>query len=328
MGSSPRSQSASSRRTTISERGGVCTRRLDNQFVIPEPEERLLDLDGIRLSCRIWPGEGTPLVCLHGLENNARWWDPVAARLSPAHPAVAVDLRGHGRSDRPVHGYSLPEVGSDLIQLLEALDLHDPVLVGHSWGASVALWLAGALPEVRGVVCVDGGILDLRTVLGSDWEVAREQMLPPVHERLDSAGVRRLLSSSPLAVEAGVEAATWAVLGDLEEGPDSWLHPRLDLERYLEIARFLYEQELDPLWELVRCPVLFLLADDPATFPEHKAQQAERASALIAGGSEARFLSGLHDLPLQHPRAVADALQGFVAAIESRGATGLKGWRV
>jgi len=47
------------------------------------------------------------LLALHGLASNARWWDLVAGRLAPEHRVVAVDLRGHGRSDRPDTGYGV-----------------------------------------------------------------------------------------------------------------------------------------------------------------------------------------------------------------------------
>ena len=52
---------------------------------------------------------------------------------------VAVDLRGHGESDKPKHGQTLARLGQDTRELLELLDLQDVVLVGHSMGVSVAL---------------------------------------------------------------------------------------------------------------------------------------------------------------------------------------------
>lgn len=278
-------------------------------------EERLVDCGEVRLSCRLWSGEGTPYLLLHGLASNARWWDLVAARLSPPSPLVAPDLRGHGRSDRPAHGYGFDEVGEDLVRLTAATGLVRPIVVGHSWGASVALWLAAKLPEVRGVVCVDGGVVDLKSVFGDDWPAARERMRPPVMEHLDEGRVRQFIASSGLAEEAGMEAVVFAMLGNFELSGDGWLHPRLDMERHLEIARELYHLSPEELWPRVRCPVLYLLADDSSPLAQRKRAQAAHALEVAGGGGEVKFLKGHHDLPIQHPSAVAAELASFAGRL-------------
>jgi len=284
-------------------------------------EERLVDCGEVKLSCRLWPGEGTPYLLLHGLASNARWWDLVAAGLSPPSPLVAPDLRGHGRSDRPAHGYGFDQVGEDLIRLTATTGLECPIVVGHSWGASVALWLGAHLPGVRGVVCVDGGVVDLKGVFGDDWSVARERMRPPVMEQLDEARVRQFIASSGLAEEAGTEAVAFAMLGNFELSNEGWLHPRLDMERHLEIARALYELRLEELWPRVVCPVLYLLADDSSSLAQRKRIQGAHALEMAGRGGEVRLMKGHHDLPLQHPAAVAAAIASFASKLSSDGAT-------
>lgn len=277
------------------------------------PLERRVLAGGIELSVREWPGSGRPILCLHGLASNARWWDALAARLSPAHPVIAVDLRGHGRSDRPEHGYSFPEVAGDVKSLLHQRGLAAPLVVGHSWGASVALWLAAEAPEVAGVLCVDGGAMDLRAHFGADWEQARERMRPPRMDRLDQARLRSWAASSHLSQEIGEEAATAALMGNFEEGRDGWLRPRLDMGRHLEIAQALYELDQERLWARVPCPVRFLMAGGGG--PSAKRQAVERACQLLPGGAQARFIDGQHDLPLQRPAAVAAAVEEFAAEL-------------
>ena len=66
---------------------------------------------GVHLHAHRWDGTGRPFVLVHGLASNARLWDGVAARLADAgHRVVAVDLRGHGRSDKPDDGYDIATV--------------------------------------------------------------------------------------------------------------------------------------------------------------------------------------------------------------------------
>ncbi len=95
-----------------------------------------------------------PFLLVHGLASNARLWDGVGRRLAEAgRYAVAVDLRGHGHSDKPDSGYDFATVADDLRALIGALGpgFERPILVGQSWGASVVLDFAVRLsgPDPR-----------------------------------------------------------------------------------------------------------------------------------------------------------------------------------
>ncbi len=86
-------------------------------------------------------GAGPPLVILHGLFGSARNWHSDAKRLSANYRVIAVDQRNHGRSphaDR--HDYTA--LAADIAALLDALDLHEVILLGHSMGGKAAMTLA------------------------------------------------------------------------------------------------------------------------------------------------------------------------------------------
>ena len=115
----------------------------------------------IELAYREWSGDGGPIVLLHGLSSSSRIWDQVAARLAPRWRVVALDQRGHGRSDKPDRGYDFATIVADDRAALAALGAERPLLVGHSWGGNVALqWAVEPGPAPRGLVLVDGGFLD------------------------------------------------------------------------------------------------------------------------------------------------------------------------
>ena len=90
--------------------------------------------DGTEIFYKDW-GSGQPVVFSHGWPLNADVWD-VESRLVAEHGfrAVAHDRRGHGRSSQPWQGHDMDTYADDLAALLEALDLRDVVLVGHSTG--------------------------------------------------------------------------------------------------------------------------------------------------------------------------------------------------
>lgn len=101
-------------------------------------------------------GRGPAVVLLHGTSANHAVWEPVAGALSDRATVIALDQRGHGRSDKPASGYAGPDFAGDVLTVLDALGLERAIVGGHSLGARNA-WLVAALhPErVRAVLAVD-----------------------------------------------------------------------------------------------------------------------------------------------------------------------------
>ena len=99
-----------------------------------------------------------PLVLLHGMAGDAAFWGSVVGALGGRHRIIIPELRGHGRSAPPADGnYSIDACATDLAAVLDALALDRVVLVGHSFGASVAMELAGAMPgRVAALIVIDG----------------------------------------------------------------------------------------------------------------------------------------------------------------------------
>jgi len=90
--------------------------------------------DGTTIFYKDW-GTGQPVVFSHGWPLNADAWDDqVFFVASYGYHAIAHDRRGHGRSSQPWDGNDMDHYADDLAALMEALDLHDAVLVGHSTG--------------------------------------------------------------------------------------------------------------------------------------------------------------------------------------------------
>lgn len=84
---------------------------------------------------------GPPVVLLHGLCDSHLTWSRVAPALARQRHVIAIDLPGHGLSGRPNAGYELAWNASVIGAALDALDLCEIDLVGHSYGGGVAQWL-------------------------------------------------------------------------------------------------------------------------------------------------------------------------------------------
>jgi pimeloyl-ACP methyl ester carboxylesterase len=124
-----------------------------------------------------WSDEGVPFLLLHGFGNDASIWEDLAPTLAPYYRTLALDLRGHGNSDRhPEAAYDYDHHVDDLERVLDALEIERLVLTGHSFGGRIATLFAGRHPErVAGLVIVDAGPeLDGRGVVRIQMDVGKQ----------------------------------------------------------------------------------------------------------------------------------------------------------
>src|SRR5437879_11482100 len=84
-------------------------------------------------------GSGKPLVCIPGWSQTAAQFKHQLSGLSDRYRVIAVDMRGHGESDKPDNGYTIQRLAKDVQDLLVARNLTDVTLMGHSMGSSV-IW--------------------------------------------------------------------------------------------------------------------------------------------------------------------------------------------
>ena len=94
--------------------------------------------DGVRLSY-LEAGSGKPLVLIPGWSQTAEQFKFQLEGLSDRYHVIALDLRGHGDSDKPVFGYRIQRLAKDVADVLKALDLKDVTILGHSMGCFVVL---------------------------------------------------------------------------------------------------------------------------------------------------------------------------------------------
>lgn len=114
------------------------------------PVQRIIESNGIRLNIAE-QGEGPPVILCHGFpESWYSWRHQLTALAAAGFHAVAPDMRGYGKSDRPeaIDQYTILHLIGDLVGLLDALAAPTAVIVGHDWGAAIA-WQAARLRPDR-----------------------------------------------------------------------------------------------------------------------------------------------------------------------------------
>lgn len=267
---------------------------------------------GCTLHASRWPGdEGrAPFVLVHGLASNLHLWDGVAERLAAAgHPVTAVDQRGHGRSDKPDSGYDLATVSDDLAALIDWLGYDRPVVTGQSWGGNVVVELAVRHPELtRGIVCVDGGWIDLQRSF-PDWEACRAALTPPAIAGTPREAVEAMLRRThPDWPETGIAGA----LACFAVGDDGTVAPHLALDNHLRILRNLWDERPTGRYPLVRVPVLLVPCDTGAAGWTAGKREAVAAAEAAIPTVRTQWFTADHDVHAQHPDQVADLLLGCV----------------
>jgi pimeloyl-ACP methyl ester carboxylesterase len=125
---------------------------LSTRFVMP-----LADNNGVKIFYDSY-GQGLPIVFLHPWTTNGYIWYFQVFPFARTNHVIAVDHRGHGRSDKPAKGYSIPEHASDVRAVLDAAKVDKAVLVGNSIGGMIAMQFALDYPDrVVGLAIVSSG---------------------------------------------------------------------------------------------------------------------------------------------------------------------------
>ncbi|GCE47857.1 pimeloyl-ACP methyl ester carboxylesterase [Thermosporothrix hazakensis] len=310
-----------------------------------KPRSAFVNTEIIRLHYLEWdssltaqtaPGEigesaedNIPLVLLHGLSATANTWQLVAQHLYHKHLVIAFDLRGHGLSEQPEAGYDLVTVAEDVVHGMAALGLGQVALVGHGWGARVALVLAARHPAlVSHLVLVDCPHVEPRHWPGMthDRFIRASEKGPDRHY----ASLNHFLE----AMKAEMEVF-WSpeieniILSYVQQLPDGSVEERLQREHGRQIRESLWEDRALLYYSKLSCPVLLVPAapepkpdgDPPerletaAEFAAAKGYMAAQVARAIRRCSVLWMPGANHDIQLQHPQTLAQAVASFVAEL-------------
>jgi pimeloyl-ACP methyl ester carboxylesterase len=261
------------------QRGLVATlrrRRGGHEPVEVEPEESLsvVTPDAATLHV-VTSGDGQPVVFVHGFALTEQAWAPQLAAVAAAgYQAVAYDARGHGESSTGFRGFSRELLADDLAAVLEALDLHDVVLVGHSLGGITVQVLVERHPEV-----VAARVAALVLVATTSRGLSRgNRALSTVGRRI--AGAVPRLSGALAHDDVGFWVTSWGLGRDLS--PDLVERTRAMLRAtapatLLEGSLALLDFDLDAALTSIAVPTLVIAGrSDRVLLPGESRRIADR----------------------------------------------------
>lgn len=128
---------------------------------VTQPDGRILGLRGGALQVvERGPRQAPPIVLVHCFTCAIDWWDGMVPRLEARHRVVALDLLGHGGSEKPKSGYSIESQAALVAEALGRLGVRDATVVGHSLGGPVAVALAERSPRLVSRVAILDSVPD------------------------------------------------------------------------------------------------------------------------------------------------------------------------
>lgn len=263
-----------------------------------------LENDGVDISVADYGGSGSPVLLLHGLAGHAEEWSETTAEwLTENHRVVALDVRGHGGSERRPDDVSIDALVGDVVAALTQLGA-PVVLVGQSLSGVTAIVTAARFPDlVRALVVVE----------------ASPQGLGPQQAAQHAQNVAEELRSWPAPFESrpaalaffggGTQAAAAWVAG-LEE-TQTGLRARFDIDVLERMLRDIDSRDWWDEWKQIRCPTLVLRGENGSLREEAANRMAERLSyaevVTVAGAG--------HDIHLDRPDAWQQTLTQFIGAL-------------
>ncbi len=261
----------------------------------------------VRLYYRAAGAGEPPLVFVHGGGVDHSTWDEHLEHFAPRHRVVAMDLRGHGRSD-PAPPYTSDNFRDDLAALIRQLDLAPAVVIGASRGAGIANRVAVDYPGlVRALVFIDYGAAPRKSD-AAPWAETPEgtrALLDSLAADWRTAGARRLVDS--WFPEAGVPEALKARLADLCRQTPAEVVAEIRLRDVDEDDREAYLRRIE-------VPTLVL----QGTSQSHRGREQGRFIADRVPGATLRYFEGRgHGCFMSAPEEFWRYLEEFLSELGS-----------
>jgi len=251
------------------------------------------------------PRDGSPIVLIHCFTCAIDWWDGTIPLLAHDHRVVAIDLLGHGGSDKPTSGYSMEDQAELVADAMRRLRVSDATVVGHSLGGTVATALLEQAPElVTRLAIIDQApdssfgdldfeaTLSLMPVIGqAAWRLAPDSSIESGLSAAFAPGY-----DVPQAFVEDFEGMTYSAFDQSAEGETSYTDERPLNERIAAVDRV---------------PLLVLFGAEEQIYDP---QRSLAAYTTVVRDAEGHLIAGAgHSPNVERPALTAQLLLRFAA---------------
>lgn len=252
-----------------------------------------------------------PIILLHGLSQQSQYWKVVQSEMSL--PSIAVDLRGHGQSQgfNNQSDYSVDRVARDLLELMDHLHIPAAHVVGHSWGASIALRLAIIAPDrIFSCTLIDGGTFNpsdlvpkfvdtisaLKTLLTppsgpfslTDLMTHYQQIDPPTGDKIMDA-----ISATYQEIDAGLFVSKLGLDRHMLVLDSLIAYDHISDVQQIKVPTWVILCQTGDYWDSIKENIVPLLLNNPLIHVQN-------------------WYDSVHDVPLQRPTTVANLIAEIV----------------
>jgi len=212
-------------------------------------------------------GDKPPIVLAHGITDNGLCWTRLAEVLVQPYEAVMYDARGHGLSEQNPPDFTIQSHAADLAGLIKALELEQPVIIGHSMGAANTALAAATFPDLaRGIILED-------PPWGDEFLVAeRETTIKDWRERI----IERKSQTLAEIINTGKQENPRWVVANWEAWAEAKHQVNPDVLAWIRSAPFTSWRDIVPQ---IMCPIL-LITGDPELGAAVKPETVQKVAAL------------------------------------------------
>ena len=242
-------------------------------------------------------GDGTPVLFIHGLGSSTRDWELQVPVFAESYRVITVDMRGHGRSDKPPGPYSVRQFSEDTAAFMQALAIAPAHVIGLSMGGMIAFQLGVDHPELlRSLIIVNSA--PTFKPRGLKEKLAAQQRLLLVRllgmKKVGEVLAKRMFPKSDQAAIREQFVQRWA---------------ENDQRAYLESLKAILNFDISDRVREITTPTLMVSADDdyiPVAAKEAVAARMPNARVTVIPDSR-------HGLPVEKPDAFNRVALDFLA---------------
>lgn len=263
-------------------------------------------------------GLGETVVVLHGAASSCHWYDLVTPHIDGRYRVIALDQRGHGKTDQPSIGYDWRTLAYDVIGSLDQLGIDKAAVVGHSWGASTALSVAALYPDrVTALGLIDGGLGGGAHSQEMTWEDYKIRLSPrDIYGPLE----RYLGALRTQFAHCWSDQLESIVMTMVRENADGTVHERLNLANQQQMLWAMWSEPIHTMMSQIHCPTIVVVAAGRQLtvsdeWRERRRANVEAAQMMIKDSSVVWISDTGHDIGYEKPLELASVLNAFLSEI-------------